>query len=575
MENLLASLVKKAKVEAEEALRQCVAALNGLAGVHILLGEWSLAEEKYRSILKLADEYKQNLKVDTLQKIHTLHNLAEILENGVSASSLTLKDEAKELEAKYLNKCSRKISCAKEAVDPLTDAVENFLQSDTMTCKQPWWVQVLDWSCSSNYADELVRKVKNDISDYMSGTGKSRSSAKINDVSDANGLRYHLLIQIDELIDKRDLVLEEMKQLTKMGNEPTEASRLVMVAVDCHLRQTSCSSAIVSVGSKRKAQSDISSNISKEGNKRKSGQKKKRSSKCDLCEADANLERYEALLFKVLRQKVEGEAVLLTEDGHAEKNEGDDDAQAVKVFGQLSRGNWAAGEIERMLKVVLGFAKSKKLDQKIIEQGNTQIKLMESMKKEYKYLRILWRQLNDQVSAIDELNMAKLRLGLRDTEEVKEAKQRKKVVGNLSTNLHSKLESLHLLNQHELEPYAARLSAELAGGSCDLRKRVGQLFYLQNLEKANSGRHGGMNPDPCPICRKVLGEKWSVLQCGHCYCTECIKVLVTEYSGRGGSVKCAVCREMTHHAEISYVDTSGGPGDYCVQNEGLRILSPL
>ena len=39
MEELLAQLSKKAKVECEEAQRQIVAASNGLAGLHIIKGE--------------------------------------------------------------------------------------------------------------------------------------------------------------------------------------------------------------------------------------------------------------------------------------------------------------------------------------------------------------------------------------------------------------------------------------------------------------------------------------------------------------------------------------------------------
>ena len=45
-----------------------------------------------------------------------------------------------------------------------------------------------------------------------------------------------------------------------------------------------------------------------------------------------------------------------------------------------------------------------------------------------------------------------------------------------------------------------------------------------------------------------------MLQCGHCYCVECIRIIIDEYSTRRAT-KCAVCRSMTAHAEISYVST--------------------
>ena len=46
----------------------------------------------------------------------------------------------------------------------------------------------------------------------------------------------------------------------------------------------------------------------------------------------------------------------------------------------------------------------------------------------------------------------------------------------------------------------------------------------------------------------------TMLQCGHCYCVECIRIIIDEYSTRRAT-KCAVCRSMTAHAEISYVST--------------------
>ena len=125
---------------------------------------------------------------------------------------------------------------------------------------------------------------------------------------------------------------------------------------------------------------------------------------------------------------------------------------------------------------------------------------------------------------------------------------------DLATRQKEKMETIYILEQHELEPQRLKLVADKATSKSDLQKKLGQLHYLNNLKGTEYGKKGGLNPEPCPICQKELGYSWSVLQCGHCYCVECIRLLLDQYSvGRG--TKCAVCRAYTNRAEISYVST--------------------
>lgn len=49
-----------------------------------------------------------------------------------------------------------------------------------------------------------------------------------------------------------------------------------------------------------------------------------------------------------------------------------------------SRGLWAASEMERTLKAILSFAKVKRVDSELVEEGNTFMELFENWKKEYK-----------------------------------------------------------------------------------------------------------------------------------------------------------------------------------------------
>ena len=43
--------------------------------------------------------------------------------------------------------------------------------------------------------------------------------------------------------------------------------------------------------------------------------------------------------------------------------------------------------------------------------------MLDTMKKEFRQLRVLWRQIYDHVAAVDELNMSVMRLRLRFEDE--------------------------------------------------------------------------------------------------------------------------------------------------------------
>lgn len=76
-----------------------------------------------------------------------------------------------------------------------------------------------------------------------------------------------------------------------------------------------------------------------------------------------------------------------------------------------SRGLWAASEMERTLKAILSFAKVKRMDPELVEEGNTFMELFENWKKEYKVclgtykslsclLTMLWLKLNVKMSSL-------------------------------------------------------------------------------------------------------------------------------------------------------------------------------
>ena len=129
---------------------------------------------------------------------------------------------------------------------------------------------------------------------------------------------------------------------------------------------------------------------------------------------------------------------------------------------------------------------------------------------------------------------------------------------NLATKVDDKFETIYILEPHEISSQRLKLVSEKTIAEHEFRKKHGQLLYLENLKKSKVGGGGNENPEPCPVCNNALGREWSVLQCGHCFCIECIRMLIQEYTvrgptanlsaqgalghGRQSSVRCAICR---------------------------------
>ncbi len=320
-----------------------------------------------------------------------------------------------------------------------------------------------------------------------------------------------------------------------MKNSPPEA--FLNKAVDCHLRMSSVA--------------------------------QKNKEKCELCIAHDDIELYEGIIFHFVKGEVKALKNKNVRDTlTTEENKKLEDA-GVFLIDTQRQGNWTDCEAERLLRAFLKYSKTAPgvYPKSVLEDGQTHMKMFEAMKKEFRLMRILWRQIFDNVAAVDELNMSIMRLRLRFEDEpvasLSSLKRKyddkdKEKKPNLATRVKDKVETIYILEKHELPSQRLQNVSDKTIASNEFRKKWGQLLYLENLQKSDVTKNNKENPEPCPICQKNLGTQWSVLQCGHCFCIECIRTLIEEYSTGGGhsrSVKCAICRNLTHHAEISYVNT--------------------
>uniref|UniRef100_A0A8D0YCF4 E3 ubiquitin-protein ligase SHPRH n=1 Tax=Sus scrofa TaxID=9823 RepID=A0A8D0YCF4_PIG len=488
MEELLTSLQKKCGTECEEAHRQLVCALNGLAGIHIIKGEYALAAELYREVLRSSEEHKEKLKTDSLQRLHATHNLMELLMAKHPGIPPTLRDgrleeEAKQLREHYMSKCNTEVAEAQQALLPVQQTIRDLQRK--IYSNSPWWLNVIHRAIEFGIEEELVQRVRNEItSNYKQQTGKLSMSEK--------GLQFLLTTQMEELSKFQKQVREAVKNL-----EGPPSRHVIESATICHLRPAR-----------------LPLNC------------------CVFCKADELFTEYESKLFS---HTVKGQTAIFEEMIEDEEGLVDD------RIPTTSRGLWAVSETERSMKALLSFAKSHRFDIEFIDEGSTSMDLFEAWKKEYKLLHEYWMALRNRVSAVDELAMATERLRVRDPREPKPNPP-----------------VLHIIEPHEVEQNRIKLLNDKAVATSQLQKKLGQLLYLTNLEKSQDKTSGGVNPEPCPICARQLGKQWAVLTCGHCFCNECISIIIEQYSvgSHRSSIKCAICRQTTSHKEISYVFTS-------------------
>nr|XP_032650469.1 E3 ubiquitin-protein ligase SHPRH isoform X2 [Chelonoidis abingdonii] len=493
MEELLTSLQKKCRTECEEAHRQLVCALNGLAGIHIIKDEYALAADLYREVLRSSEEHKEKLKTDSLQRLHSTHNLMELLAAKHPGIPPTLRDgrleeEAEQLRQHYMSKSNAEVSEAHQALQPVLQTIRELQRK--IHSGSPWWLDVIQTAIQYAIDEELVQRVQNEItSNYKQQTNKLSMADKFRD---CRGLQYLLTTQMEEVKKFQKLVKEAVKNL-----EGPPSKKVIEAATICHLRPVRLPL-----------------------------------NNCVFCKADELFTEYESKLFS---HTVNGQMAIFEEMIE------DEDGLVDDRLPTTSRGLWATSETERSLKAILSFAKAHRMDVRLIEEGNTFLELFEAWKKEYKLLHEYWMVLRDHVSAIDELAMATERLRVRHPDEPKPSPP-----------------VLHIIEPHEVEQNRVKLLNDKAVAKSQLQKKLGQLLYLTNLEKSQDKTTGGVNPEPCPICARQLGKQWAVLTCGHCFCNECIAIIIEQYSvgTRRSSIKCAICRQTTSHKEISYVFTA-------------------
>ncbi|XP_044258765.1 E3 ubiquitin-protein ligase SHPRH [Tribolium madens] len=506
MRDLLDALIARNINECEEYLRVVLSSLNGLAGIYLLLEAPEQTIEEYREVLQLYTRFTEEekiskLQVDKLQVIHTMYNLAEILDANTGKFARTLRDEnlrkdCADLEQKYIERFINQSMAVLQDALMISANIEK-LRNSFILSPGKWYSDLLDWIYIHSYEQELHTKIVNLHSD---------ANVKCTvEYQNPRTLIYCIAIWDENISELRETTIDVVNNLyTHCPDDEFKiiiSQELVQKATDCHLRP-----------------------------QKKSKSKKK----CPVCVANDHLKAYELKLFAMSKRTQNFEDMSL-------------------------KGSWKPTPEELIFKSILMVGRAKNADSNLLKDGEIHINILETLKKEFKEVRKLWTYLEQQICAQDEVDMCKIRLRLKEPNE--EEKQNK-ILKNLNYNIDNKLETIHVLDVHEVEYQRTVLHSEENRNKALLEKNLGTRSYLETLRKQ---QYEDQPPDPCPICKNALENQWSILSCGHCYCLECIQLLIDQT--RSHHVQCSVCRSYHLISEISYIK----PGEQQTAPESEKI----
>ncbi|XP_028150030.1 E3 ubiquitin-protein ligase SHPRH isoform X2 [Diabrotica virgifera virgifera] len=508
MKDLLDALILTSTNDTEDCLRLVISAYNGIAGIHLLLQNPQEAINTYREVLQLVAKFSEEnskirLTVDKPQVIHTLYNLAEVLDiyppEHPTLRDTSLRNDCEEVETKYLEKFISESHAAFVNFQSLTLDMEK-LQNRFLLKDGQWYSDGLEWIVLNGFSKELHAK----ISTACSSVGILNEDRDVND-----GTLLQLLYNWDNTLSMlREELFSAVTNLYEYNPDSIHKivieRSLVTKAMNCHLRPQK--------------------------------KREKSTKKCPVCVSNNCLKRYELKLFNM--------------------------TQRTETFEEMSlKGDWKPTYPEIVMQSLHNILKLQNANQEFIKDGGTQINMINTMKKEFKELRKFWTYLDQQICAMDELDICKVRLQLKPEEEEKERSNN--ILKNLTYELQNKHETIHLLSVHELDYQLMLLQNDVSDNTRKLEKLLGTQSYLETLRKQ---QYEGQSPDPCPICHNQLERHWSILSCGHCYCLECIHVILEQVSE--DCITCSVCRNRQFYHEVSYINAGETVKNNSVQIKG-------
>ncbi|CAO1410529.1 unnamed protein product [Diamesa serratosioi] len=460
-EQLAEHLITKTSIECKSALRTICSSLNGVAGLMIADEKYEEAVKLYKNVIQMSKDYTGVVCVDSMLQIHVYHNLLYINEITNNEEEYKNKqhymEEIDKLEWKYIGNYYDKVKEIDLEIVEQIDASKKACKKLTDKTGE-WWRYIIYDKCRRGEDQRILDLVNIEID----GVEHDNSTKRFTSIQ---GMDYVLVEWFEKLLDYHkkieqmfsnlEFISKKLKPANEMATEDQKkVSALAVSALNCHLN--------LLLDKNKVATLEL----------------------CVLCELQIKLNEYECLLF----DKV------LTNDAN--------------------EGTWNARFEEKILKTLYAFAKRQ--DHIDLEMGAYFFKYLESLKNQFKLKSKLWMEINYTVSALDELNMCKMRL-----EVVEQSELTKEEIQN-----NSKISRLQIGEQMQ------QFQSQKQEAEVNFVRLNGRLKYLKYLKENN-------DPKECPICEQLPKERYYVLDCGHHLCFNCWKMMAAKNPNR---MTCPICR---------------------------------
>ncbi|XP_026471462.1 E3 ubiquitin-protein ligase SHPRH-like isoform X2 [Ctenocephalides felis] len=534
MNELLKHLTAAEKLKVEEALRQTVSDMNGIAGLYLLEDDIKNAKIIYEGVLALAEKYEKDFHIDSLLKIHTLHNLYDISTSNreceISKEVQMYKQRAINLEIRYLGVYYQQVLQVQLEHEKSKNEIDK-LYGEFVKPINHWWQAIFKLATTSGFESRLIDRVQCELNNTF-GLKVLQDSQWDN----VHRFSHNLKTWCAEITDTYNDCLEFVKMvkisdLPKTVDESSTASfmsqplfrSLTEESSSCHLREAE-----------------------EEVNKRK--RKKQAKKLCRLCQLKKAVDAMEIVMYSM---------EVKTANWYMNK--------------VRTEGSWKPRAEELVIKSLLSVARSRTIEAQYefaIQDGETHQKLIEAYKTEFKNLRKFWIKLTDLVAAGDELDICKTRMELNlkiDGEDAPKPSKIPKVLQELSAAKNNPLSNLNIFESHQIPVQKSRLERDRQMHLQTVQRLFNSWNYLNGLKKNYEDMED--NNETCPVCIEPLGKQWAVFTCGHSFCVSCCANLVSQAPSLNVSLtnttlqqhqstrrtKCCICRTVQEVSMINYV----------------------